>query len=77
MKGKYSCPTEMAMNLTLKVAILQAGLTQADISQRTGIHDTKLSKIVRGYREPSEAEQKAIAKVLRRAVHDLFPQVAA
>lgn len=65
------------MNAVLKLAILESGKTQMDIAAEVGVHFTKLSMIVRGHRQPSATEQRRIARVLRRPVHDLFPEVAA
>ena len=60
------------MRVKLKVAIIEAGLTQREVAKRIGMHDTKLSAIINEYRLPSEDEQRAIAKVLRKPVGDLF-----
>lgn len=67
----------MALNMTLKLAIVGSGKSQVDIAKAASIHESKLSKIVHGYREPSDDEKKAIAKALRRPVAHLFPEVAA
>ena len=37
------------------------------------IHESRLSHIVNGHREANDAEQKIIAKILKRKVADLFP----
>jgi transcriptional regulator with XRE-family HTH domain len=62
----------MPKNIALKVAIVESGLSQVDIAEAIDMHDTKLSFIVNGRREPSDAEQKAIARVLKRKVSELF-----
>lgn len=67
----------MAKNVALKAAIFESPLFQDDIAAKTGIHYSKLSRIIHGKTEPSDAERKAIARVLKRSVHDLFPEVAA
>lgn len=67
----------MAMNTVLKVAFIEAGKKQIAVAQETGIENTKLSRIIHGYCEPSDEEKKAIAKALRRKVDHLFPEVAA
>jgi transcriptional regulator with XRE-family HTH domain len=67
----------MAMkNLALKIAIVESGRSQADVAADIGMHDTKLSMIVNGRREPSDAERKAIARVLKRKPSQLFPDEA-
>ncbi len=60
-------------NIALKLAIWNSGKTQTVIAQKTGIHESKLSQIVRGHRPPSDDEQRAIARVLRVPVNELFP----
>lgn len=67
----------MAKNLALKIAIVESGLSQADVAADIGMHDTKLSLIVNGRRRPSEAEQKAIARVLKRKPSQLFAEALA
>jgi transcriptional regulator with XRE-family HTH domain len=69
--------TDMAFNITLKIAIVESGKSQIDIAKATAIHESKLSRIVRGHDEPSLEEKKAIAKALRRPVDHLFPEALA
>jgi transcriptional regulator with XRE-family HTH domain len=64
----------MALNLALKTAIWQRGLSQVDIAARAGLHESRLSQIIRGRRAATEEEQKALARVLRVARHRLFPE---
>jgi transcriptional regulator with XRE-family HTH domain len=63
----------MAPNAALKMALFDAGTTQLTVSQKTGIHESRLSKIVRGHVEPSDAEMRLIAKALRLPLAQLFP----
>lgn len=67
----------MAPNNDLKMAIFKSGKTQWDIAERAGMHETRLSKIVRGRMQPNGDEKKALAKALKKTVHDLFPEEAA
>jgi len=64
-------------NLALKIAIIESGLSQVDIAEAADIHESKLSYFVNGRREPSAAERKAIARVLKRKAADLFPEALA
>ena len=64
----------MAFNLALKVALIESRKKQIDVAQRAGIHETKFSKIVNGYRVPSADEKRAIARILRRPIQELFPE---
>ncbi len=54
-------------------AIFEAGKLQIVVARRAGIHETRLSKIVNGHVPANEDEQKALARVLRRPRHELFP----
>jgi transcriptional regulator with XRE-family HTH domain len=63
----------MAPNTALKTAIFSSGTTQTAVSQKTGIHESRLSRIVRGHIDPTNDEKRAIARALRRQVSDFFP----
>lgn len=63
----------MPKNRALINAILDREKTHIVIAKRAGIHQTRFSRIVNGHDEPSEDEKKALARVLRRPVDDLFP----
>jgi transcriptional regulator with XRE-family HTH domain len=60
----------------LKLAILEAGVTQKHIADATGISESRLSFIVRGLHADDDTKQ-AIAGVLGERVADLFPEPAA
>lgn len=60
--------------MTLKEARFFKGLNQWDISVKTGIPQSKLSLIERGYIEPREDEKRKIAKVLGCKVAEIFPE---
>ncbi len=60
------------MNLKLKTAILEAGITQKELAQKTQINEGLLSLGVNG-RYIFDAIQKArIAKALKKPVSELF-----
>lgn len=66
------------MNIALKVAILESTLrTQIAVAKRTGLSEPELSRIVHGHQEATDDQKKAIAKVLRRKVEDLFAGASA
>jgi transcriptional regulator with XRE-family HTH domain len=67
----------MGMNSTLKLAIFNSGHSQIEIAKKVGIHETRLSKIVRGHVEPSADEQRVLARVLRKPAEELFAQQVA
>lgn len=56
----------------LKDAIMADGRKQYIIAGLTDIDETLLSKFVIGRRIPSEAQKKALAKVLKKPVKELF-----
>jgi transcriptional regulator with XRE-family HTH domain len=66
----------MPKNLALKIAIIESGLTQFDVAKAADIHHTRLSHIINGHREANEAEQKALARVLKRKIAQLFVAAA-
>jgi transcriptional regulator with XRE-family HTH domain len=67
----------MPMNIALKIAIVESTRPAADIAEEAGLHESKLSKIVNGRREPSKAERAAIARALKRKPAELFPEAIA
>jgi len=66
----------MPKNLALKIAILESGLSQVDVAEAVDLHESRLSQIINGRREPSDAEMKAIARLLKRKPAQLFPSEA-
>jgi len=63
--------------MTLREARFFKGLNQWDISVKTGIPQSKLSLIERGYIDPKEEEKRKIAKVLGCKVTEVFPDETA
>lgn len=61
------------MNIQLKLKILEKFETQADGAMRLGVHESVLSRVVRGRRQLPEAERRRWAKVLGCEVTDIFP----
>lgn len=61
------------MNLPLKMAMHESRRTQKRIATLAKIDETRLSKIVRGRKEPTVDEMKALARVLGKAQDELFP----
>lgn len=62
---------------TLRDAIFRSGKSQREIAQLTGIQEADLSRIVRGRMNPTEDEQKALARVLKQDRESLFAQEVA
>lgn len=53
---------------------LMSGLTQYDVEQLTGISQTKISLIERGYRKPSSTEMERLEKVLKHEIQAFSPK---
>lgn len=67
----------MALNSALKLAIFTSKKTQRAIAGRIGMREDRLSLIVRGHERATDTERKALAKALKRPVHELFPEEVA
>ena len=52
------------MRIALKLAILQSGQSQRDVSAQTHIPEARLSSIVRGWTEPRADERVALQRCL-------------
>lgn len=60
-------------NLRLKFAILERFARQADFCRESGLRDDRLSRLVNGRSDPTEAEKRLIAEKLGVSEHALFP----
>ena len=56
----------------LKIAIFKRGIHQNRISKMLGINEANLSKIIHGYREPSESQRRLLAAYLEMDESWLF-----
>jgi transcriptional regulator with XRE-family HTH domain len=56
----------------LKLARLKKGLSQWDVSKRTGVSQTMVSLYEREYLEPKSEHKVALAKLYGRKVKDLW-----
>jgi transcriptional regulator with XRE-family HTH domain len=52
------------MYLNLKLQLFKLGIHQNRLARKLGIDETALSKIINGYREPSETQRKQLADFL-------------
>jgi len=59
-------------NLKLKTALWKKDLTQRDLAFTVRIPEEKLSKIVRGFKEPEPETRKAISEYLGMPETELF-----
>lgn len=58
---------------TLRDAIFRSGRSQIEIARQVGIHESRLSKIVRGWLEANDEERQILARALRTTEDELFP----
>lgn len=65
-----------AQNVTIKVAIVEAGLTQQKAAQQARIEPQKLSHVIHGRRSLNEKERGRLAKALGKTEAELFPSEA-
>lgn len=60
------------MRKELKKKIIDSGMSQVEIASRVGIQATRMSEIVRGWRDPGEELAKEIAKLLNCTVAEVL-----
>ena len=60
--------------MSLREIRFYKGLSQYDITLRTGIPQSKISLIERGYVQPGDDEKERIAKALKCRVGEVFPE---
>ena len=63
------------MNYQLKFAIIRSGKNQIAIAREAEIQESKLSKIVNGYVQPTEEENERIASALACKVSTIFTDI--
>jgi transcriptional regulator with XRE-family HTH domain len=56
----------------IKLQIFRKGIRQNQLAQTLGMDETLLSKIIRGFRKPSEAQRKQLADYLQANEQWLF-----
>ncbi len=56
----------------LKLQIFKLGMHQNYLAKKLGIDETALSKIIHGYREPSETQRRLLAGYLEAEENWLF-----
>jgi transcriptional regulator with XRE-family HTH domain len=56
----------------IKIQIFRKGIHQNQLARILGMDETLLSKIIRGYREPSETQRRQLADYLEVSEQWLF-----
>jgi len=64
----------MEKNFNLRCAIWKSGLKDYEISLRSSVPPSKLSLIVNGRLNPTQAIKMKLAKLLNQKVEELFPE---
>jgi len=60
------------MFLNLKLSILQSGIRQNRLAQAVKVDEAVLSKIINGFREPTQKQRRCIADFLQKDERWLF-----
>lgn len=63
----------MAKHMTLKIAIMQTGMSQKEFAKKVAVNETHLSGIVNGKRPKSLEQAQRIARAVGMTVDDLWP----
>jgi len=61
-----------ALGKNLRRARQQAGLTQEEVAERSGVHSTEVSRIERGKRDPRVSTLERLAKAVEVSPSDLL-----
>lgn len=59
------------VNVKLKLALMEVGMSQCDLAEELGIDDTLLSKYIRGRRPIPHSVAQRISEVLQRDFQDI------
>lgn len=59
-------------NIKLKAILFGYGLTQRDLAFSTGINESRISKIIRGYEIPTPEIKRVIAQCLKTKPEEIF-----
>ena len=62
----------MVGNLKLRIALLEAGMTQAELELLSGVAQPVISQIITGRMVPTTEEKIKIAKAINKKIEELF-----
>jgi len=65
----------MEVNVNLKIARVVNGMSQYDLASQTGIPQSRLSLIERGFFRPTQRQSEKIAEAVRSEPEKLFPEL--
>jgi transcriptional regulator with XRE-family HTH domain len=63
----------MLARAALRHAIFAKNLQQQLVAKKVGMSDARLSRIIRGWLDPSDKEKRALSRLLEVPVEELFP----
>ena len=61
-------------NMRFKIARLEAGLTQKELAETTGVSESKITKIETGRRAPDREFAQRLAELLGKPAGELFDE---
>jgi transcriptional regulator with XRE-family HTH domain len=64
------------MRIGLKLALIRSGLSQREVSRRSGIPEVRLSNISRGWSNPRPEEQAELERLLGVGADDFVKEAA-
>ena len=63
------------INEKLKLALWKRKISQRELAFLLGVHEARVSKIIRGFEQPSNEIKNDIAKILEMDVDELFDKI--
>jgi transcriptional regulator with XRE-family HTH domain len=63
---------QISPNTKLKVLLMKKGLTQRDLAFGVRVDESRISRIIKGYEDPTEQAKKAIADFLGVEIREIF-----
>ena len=64
-------------NIELKVTLMKKGVTQRELAFGSGINESRISGIIKGYYNPTSEVKSVIASFLGMDPQELFPETKA
>jgi transcriptional regulator with XRE-family HTH domain len=57
------------------MALVDKGITQTTLAKRVPMHESRLSRIIRGHDDATDDEKARISRRLRKPIAELFPDL--
>jgi transcriptional regulator with XRE-family HTH domain len=65
----------MKISTPLKAALISEGMKQRELAAEVGVHESVVSGLCRGWRNPDEPLAEKISEVLSRPREEIFPNM--